>query len=188
MPGLGEAAAPALSPAPQGRPHLADRDRPAAGHPQCAGLPSKNPWLPLRPIGTSSDWPQPPCQRRVTARTSALISHLCSTGHPLQGPDLELFSLEVRRHTSSAPADQHSPGDAARNRQKSGSRPGRRPSGVQTLYCLKLPVEKASPPPANQAALERWGRQNMLEEVQWSLGWPGAGWALSSDPSGWTGS
>lgn len=85
MPRLGEAVAPALSPAPQVGPTLLTGDRPAAGHPQCAGLPSTNPWLPLRPTGTSSDWPQPPCQRRVTARTSALISHLCSTGLPSEG-------------------------------------------------------------------------------------------------------
>lgn len=81
---------------PKAGPTLLTGDRPPAGHPQCAGLPFTNPWLPLRPVGTSSDWPQPPCQPSVTTRTSALISHLCSTGHPLQGPDLELFPLEVR--------------------------------------------------------------------------------------------
>lgn len=116
MPGVGEAAAPALSPAPQAGPTLLTGDRPPEGHPQCAGLPSMNPWLPLHPVGTASDWPQPPCQPSITTRTSALIPHLCSTSRPLRGRDLEL-SHTGSLNTSSTPTDQHSPGDTAGNRK-----------------------------------------------------------------------
>lgn len=62
MPGLGEAVAPTLPGSPAG-PHLADRGQACCGSPTVRWAALKNPWLPLRPIGTSSDWPQPPCQR-----------------------------------------------------------------------------------------------------------------------------
>ena len=45
-----------------------------------------------------------------------------------------------------------------------------------------MPPPPPAPPLQIRLPWEHWEQQNILEEVQWSLGWPGAGWACQVTP------